>query len=284
MKKYLLLTLVLLNLSSSYGNDIDFTLSQYKIRQGETLKITINTNKDLKNAKLAFNNKKYEIFKENKNKYVSYLGISRKLKPKKYPIAIKGTIDKKPFYKRKAIIVLKGHFKKSIVKLKGKKRTLSKNYSAISKEASNISKILKSTRKDRLFTTFFKTPTKGKITTRFGAYREYNGVAKGKHAGVDYANKIGTRVFASNSGIVELSEFMDIHGHTIIIDHGWGIKTIYNHLHKRYVKKGDKVSQKTIIGEIGNTGISTGPHLHWGMSIQDIRVDPLFWLKKDFLY
>ena len=130
----------------------------------------------------------------------------------------------------------------------------------------------------------FILPTQGKFSSTFGAKRTYNGETQWQHVGLDIANIKGTPIVAPNSGKVVLIESLKEHGNTIIIDHGFGVLSVFNHMSKINVAKNQVVSKGDSIGEIGDTGIATGPHLHWGLSVQNVRVDPLFWINHTELY
>jgi murein DD-endopeptidase MepM/ murein hydrolase activator NlpD len=121
----------------------------------------------------------------------------------------------------------------------------------------------------------FSKPVNSIPTSAFGGIRNYNGIATLRHTGQDLQAVVGTPVLASASGRVVLSRLMDIHGNNIVIDHGWGIYSEYAHLSERYVVPGQFVLQGQIIGLSGNTGRSTGPHLHWEIAINGIWVNPL---------
>ncbi len=121
----------------------------------------------------------------------------------------------------------------------------------------------------------FIQPVKGRISGNFGGQRIMNGIKKSPHSGIDIAAKEGSPVAAASDGIVTLA-YPDLFysGNVIIIDHGFGLYTIYAHLKDMTVKRGDKVSQGDIIGHVGQTGRATGPHLHWGVSVNGTRVNP----------
>jgi hypothetical protein len=121
----------------------------------------------------------------------------------------------------------------------------------------------------------FIMPVKGVISTGFGASRVYDdGEAEWRHKGIDIAAKLGTPVAAANKGIVVISMEGTAYGNMIIIDHGGGLFTLYFHLSKRIAKKGDRVAKGDIIGEVGSTGLSTGPHLHFQTDLFRIPVNP----------
>lgn len=129
---------------------------------------------------------------------------------------------------------------------------------------------------ERLWDGKFLLPLKGVSTGgNFGRRRVLNGEARSPHSGVDFSAAAGTAVFASQSGKVMLAEELYYSGNTVVIDHGYGIFTMYCHLSKIGVAAGDNVSAGAEIGKVGATGRVTGPHLHWGLTIQHARVNGL---------
>lgn len=108
----------------------------------------------------------------------------------------------------------------------------------------------------------------------FGQLRIYNKTRQSVHAGVDIGAPWGEAVRASNAGRVVLASRLYLSGGTVIIDHGLGVFTFYCHFSKILVKRGDVVRKGQMIARVGNTGRSTGPHLHWAVRIRDVRVDP----------
>ncbi len=131
---------------------------------------------------------------------------------------------------------------------------------------------------------FFKNkfimPVNGIITGVYGSQRILNGKPRWPHYGIDIAAKKGTKIKSSGSGLVTMAE-NDLYytGGTIIMDHGHGISTIYSHLEKIMVKVGDEIKQGDIIGTVGSTGRSTGPHLDFRINWFQTRLDPMSVLK-----
>ncbi|MDH4128465.1 MAG: M23 family metallopeptidase [Spirochaetota bacterium] len=120
---------------------------------------------------------------------------------------------------------------------------------------------------------------KGKVS-RYGAYRVFRykgGIRRGYHRGLDIAKAAGTPLYAANHGIVVMSGKYKFRGNAVVIDHGGGIYSVHFHLSKIKVKKGMFVRKGKLIGYVGNTGISTGPHLHWEMRVDGTSVNPLSW-------
>ena len=127
---------------------------------------------------------------------------------------------------------------------------------------------------------FFKNqfimPVEGIISGVYGSQRILNGKPKWPHYGIDIAAKQGTMIKSSGSGVVTMAED-DLYytGGTIIMDHGHGISTIYSHLENVMVSVGDKINQGDIIGTVGSTGRSTGPHLDFRVNWFQTRLDPM---------
>tara|TARA_B100001248_G_scaffold133271_1_gene100041 strand:+ start:184 stop:972 length:789 start_codon:yes stop_codon:yes gene_type:complete len=126
------------------------------------------------------------------------------------------------------------------------------------------------------FTAKFIMPVEGIISGVYGSQRILNGKPKWPHYGIDIAAKKGTKIKSSGSGVVTMAED-DLYytGGTIIMDHGHGISTIYSHLENIMVNVGDEVKQGDIIGTVGSTGRSTGPHLDFRVNWFQTRLDPM---------
>ena len=122
----------------------------------------------------------------------------------------------------------------------------------------------------------FIMPVEGIISGVYGSQRILNGKPRWPHYGIDIAAKKGTQIKSSGSGIVTMAED-DLYytGGTIIMDHGHGISTIYSHLENVLVSVGDKINQGDIIGTVGSTGRSTGPHLDFRVNWFQTRLDPM---------
>ncbi len=118
-------------------------------------------------------------------------------------------------------------------------------------------------------------PVAGIITGVYGSRTLLNGEPRQPHLGVDINAPAGTPVKAAAAGVVSLAEpAMFFTGGTVILDHGYGLSTLYVHLQNVAVRVGDRVTQGEIIGEVGATGRATGPNLHWGLSWGEVRLDP----------
>jgi len=191
--------------------------------------------------------KKVAILNVIKNGRIIYRKFIR-IKPKKYPVS------------------------RITVKERKKTKDLLKR---IKEEYRLIRKVLSGYSPKKFTEKRFFLPVKyPEISTPFGAKRVINGKRRSIHWGVDFKAPKGTPVYSSLSGKVVLAKELFYTGKTVIIDHGLCLYTLYAHLSKIKVKESQNVKGGEIIGEVGSTGRSTGPHLHFGIYLCGERADP----------
>ncbi len=123
----------------------------------------------------------------------------------------------------------------------------------------------------------FKRPVPGRVTSPYGNRRVYRGLWQGTHRGIDLAGAEGSKVLAPAAGTVVLARMFTTLGGTAVVDHGLGIFSVYMHLSEFVAAEGARVAAGEVIAKVGQTGMVTGPHLHWGMVVNDVRVDPMEW-------
>jgi murein DD-endopeptidase MepM/ murein hydrolase activator NlpD len=125
-----------------------------------------------------------------------------------------------------------------------------------------------------LFTGAFGRPRDSAVTGQFGERRVFNGKKQSQHYGTDLAGAVGDPVLATNDGVVVLARDCFASGKSIAIAHGGGLFSVYFHLSGFDVRPGDRVRRGQPVGKIGATGRVTGPHLHFGIKVVDLYVDP----------
>jgi hypothetical protein len=127
----------------------------------------------------------------------------------------------------------------------------------------------------------FDLPSEGRFSSGFGLRRFLNNEPRQPHTGVDIAAPEGTPIAAPAAGsVIEIGDYF-FNGLTLVLDHGQGLVTMYNHLSRIDVTKGARVARGERIGAIGSTGRVTGPHLHWSVSLNNVRVDPALFLPRE---
>ncbi len=134
----------------------------------------------------------------------------------------------------------------------------------------------------RLWDGVFRQPLVGIVSAPYGQRRSYNGGPVGAcgHEGLDLATAQGTPIHAAAQGRVVFAGLTQVRGNMTVIDHGLGVFTAYYHQSEIDVKVGQMVEPGQVIGKVGTTGLSTGPHLHWSLWVNGEYVDPLQWTQK----
>ena len=125
------------------------------------------------------------------------------------------------------------------------------------------------------FLSGFAWPVKGRISGVFGSRRILGGKPRSPHSGLDVAAPRGTPIGAMADGVVALVHAdMFYTGMTVMIDHGHGLSSVYAHMGAVLVEKGQWIGRGEPIGHVGSSGRATGPHLHWGVSLFSVKLDP----------
>ena len=181
----------------------------------------------------------------------------------------KETVNKKVFKREYKIQRIDGLPENKVTPPESVYKRIKKENNAIGKARAINSNLI-------YFKDKFIMPVEGIISGVYGSQRILNGKPKWPHYGIDIAAKKGTMIKSSASGIVTMAED-DLYytGGTVIMDHGHGISTIYSHLENILVSVGDKINQGDIIGTVGSTGRSTGPHLDFRVNWFQTRLDPM---------
>jgi murein DD-endopeptidase MepM/ murein hydrolase activator NlpD len=153
------------------------------------------------------------------------------------------------------------------------------NYPGVEKEEKIIGTGIRTLSPRRLWSGDWILPSPGRFSTLFGERRIRNGRDVGRHRGLDIAAKTGVPVQAAADGRVMVAGSYRKHGGTVVLDHGMGVTSLYLHLSAIHARKGDTVQQGDLIGEVGETGVATGPHLHWSVYVHGTPVEPLLFCR-----
>lgn len=136
---------------------------------------------------------------------------------------------------------------------------------------------------DRTGTAVFELPLRSPLDQQteprsFGSRRVFNGESRDPHSGIDLSAPVGTEVYAADRGVVVIAAEHYFSGRSVFIDHGGELVTMYFHLDRIDVREGETVERGQVIGTVGATGRTTGPHLHFGARWHGARVDPVLLL------
>ena len=252
------------------------------VKQGEVCLMRAAGLKDLKSIEGEFQGIKIPMVLNPSGKfYEALLGIDMNAKPAKYQVRIRGR-DKggKEFSGAASLEVKKVSFKTQTLSLPPSMVDLDpKTLERVNGEAKRVEALFQRTRREKLWKGRFVQPVPGEISTPFGLRRVINRQNKSPHSGVDLRAEEGTPVLASNAGFVAIVDDLFFSGKSVILDHGQGIYSMYFHLSEILVLEGEKINKGDVLGQVGSTGRSTGPHLHWGIRIHGSKVDPFSLLR-----
>ena len=217
---------------------------------------------------------------EKKDHYVVVAGISLNQELKEpYKLSIKE--GKKKRYQ--TFHLEDKRYKKQYITIKNKRKVSPKkmDMKRINSESKRSRKALALYTPQKFVNLSMVKPVDVNISDDFGKRRYFNKKPRRPHSGVDMPAAVGTPIVSPLGGeIVEMGAFF-FNGNVIFIDHGLGLVSMYCHMSKFDVKKGERVKKGQKIGEVGKTGRVTGPHLHWGVSLNGAMVDPrLFFVNK----
>ena len=222
-----------------------------------------------------------EFFRIDENNYGSLLGIDLRLPAGTYPLKVEvSSPGNSPLTKRATVKVVDKDYGLQRLTLPEEMVTLDPaTLERVKKEGAKFSRLWYKQNPRRYWRGNFVRPVPGKLNTPFGLRRILNGEPRSPHSGVDLRAAEGEPIRAINHGkIVLVGEFY-FHGKAVVIDHGWGLYSMYFHLSQLNVSEGDFVGKNAVIGLAGSTGRATGPHLHWGVRLGGARVDPFALLR-----
>ena len=128
-----------------------------------------------------------------------------------------------------------------------------------------------------------RIPVDGGVhTSAYGSFREYPDGSRNHHDAEDIARRRGVPILAAADGVVALAKRQEMHGNAVLVDHGHKVISLYSHLQRIDVEVGQPVRAGDLLGSMGSTGRTTGPHLHWGVVVDEVAIDPMVWTEEDF--
>lgn len=222
---------------------------------------------------------------EKKRHYEALLSVPYERKPGSAKLVLvetersPGSSDTKPSFELDVPFKVKaGNYLSEVLHVDGsrvnpKKKSVLKR---IMKERQEVGQLYQQVTLQRYWDGPFRLPLEqSQVTSPFGTRRVYNGRLKSYHTGVDFKAKVKTPIYATAPGKVILAKELFYTGNTVILDHGYGVLTLYAHMSKFNVKKGQMLNDHDLIGLSGKTGRVNGPHLHWMAIVHNVRVNPL---------
>ena len=243
-------------------------------QQGQAFRVTIPDEPGIQAVEIQWQGKRV-VSVDTGAEWVAVVGVDLETKAGNYTgdlrITKNGAVERRPV----AVTVRSVKFPTEQLKVADQYVQLSKeNQDRANAEAAEITAIHNTITPEVFWSEPFVSPIPGVLGSNFGKRRVFNGESRNPHNGADLRATTGTPIRATNRGRIVLARDLFYTGNTVIVDHGMGIYTLYAHLSKIDVAKGDLVERSQVVGLAGATGRVTGPHLHWGARVQNARVDP----------
>ena len=253
----------------------------YEVSQGEALLVVVKPGTEFDRVEGDFDGIPLFFYEREEGGLAGIVGVDMAASPGPHPLRVQvkdgtGRVFERVFQ----VTVKKGDFMvqrltlpEEMVELQGEllQRVLEENRM--------VKEVYITIRSEKLWNDTFIRPVEGPITGGFGVRRIINAKPRSPHSGVDISAPAGTPVASCNNGIVVLARELYLCGKTIIIDHGFGLYSIYMHLSEMLVREGQWVRCGDVIGLVGATGRVTGAHLHWGVRLLGARIDPFSLLR-----
>lgn len=263
---------------AAFGSPLlEVTLDATTKRQGEFFVVTVSATSS--RPELRFDGRSYTMFLQENSSYRALVPLENLMTPGSYEVLLReGALEQKI-----SVEVMPNNLPVQEIRLDKKTAGLK----ATEEEITQVKQALGTLSELRMWSGRFSYPCNGRKSSPFGVRRSYNGApVSSYHKGIDIAVPEGTPVLSPADGEVVLTGYeagrFHLHGNTVVIDHGQGLLTIYLHMKTITVRKGAMLKKGDPIGTVGSTGISTGPHLHWGASLYGISVDPELFVRQEY--
>jgi murein DD-endopeptidase MepM/ murein hydrolase activator NlpD len=267
---------ILLLISHSWAINISIIPSAPK--QGDVILIRIKSSDDRTTPEGSFMGRKLKFFRAESGDFVALAGVDMRASSGEYRLEIS---DGKNILERD-IKIISGSFETQELSLPKNMVDLDpETLKRVKAELLRLTQLWSVLNDERLWDGRFIMPVRGAIISPFGARRIINGQERNPHSGIDIKAQEGEPVIAPNSGKVVLIDKQFFGGKTLVLDHGYGIYSMFFHLSTIAVSPDQQVEKGSIIGYVGATGRATGPHLHWGIRLHGLRINPLSLINLD---
>lgn len=262
------------------GHGVSLRLTTSTAAQGSLLEAEIRGAAQLAGLKAEWTGHELPLWVDAKYKGVQHtlLGVDLDQVPAKYDLKLTAPLPGGDSFACSVEISVKaGKF--PVEKLTVAKQFVEPNPEEVARanqERQHLREIFSTVTPERLWQGAFRVPLDGARNAKnFGRRRVLNGEPGSPHSGVDFPAAAGTPIHAAQRGRVVLAEELFFSGNTVVIDHGLGVYTFYGHMESLAVAVGDGLEKGALLGKVGATGRVTGPHLHWGLTVNQARVNPL---------
>lgn len=265
------------------GAKLEVETPKEAVVEGGVFFVSVSAPKEVTEASGLFQGRVIDFFPEGEpsddgafKRYGAIIGVEYGAQPGQTELALKFKMDGEVAEKRVSINVKAGDFPSEKLRVKPKFVTLGvAQKKQIARDRVVINRAYARKTLSKLWDPPAVMPIESDVTSVFGTSRVFNGKKETVHFGTDLRAPTGTPILAPMTGQVAVARFLFYTGNTVILDHGYGLFTIYGHMSKLNVKEGELVKKGSVMGLSGMTGRASGPHLHWGVNLHGTKVDPL---------
>lgn len=262
---------------SSASADFQAELSSSKTIDGSIVLVSLRLPVEIQQPVVQGHFENIDLpFFRNGEVYQSVLGVPYDHKPGLTQVQIRVGEGAQARTIAATLTIVRGNYESEVLKVQGSKVRPQnpKDLARIKIEQAEIGEVYSAVTLKKYWSGPFLLPVQAAFTSRFGTKRVYNGLQKSAHLGLDFKAPVGTPIMAAAPGKVVIAKDLFFTGNTVILDHGYGVLTLYAHMSKLNVKKGQEVKAGELLGLSGKTGRVTGPHLHWMAIVHKQKVNP----------
>ncbi|MGH2376256.1 MAG: M23 family metallopeptidase [bacterium] len=247
------------------------------VRQGRVAILAVSASVPMAQFTVRFAGRSWPLYRDGPATWRTILGTDPTTRPGRQTVTVEAiTTDGTRLVVRRSVTIVRVKFPERRITFDPDRQALLTKEN-VERERRLVGAALRVLHGERLWEDRFAFPAPGGVSSPYGVLSIYQGVVRGFHSGADFPVPEGTPVRASNHGTVRLAEPLPLSGNAVMIDHGMGVVTSYLHLSAISVTAGQHVQKGNLIGAVGSTGLATGPHLHWGLRVNGVRVDPVPW-------
>lgn len=274
--------MVLPSLAIAEVEEPEVQFSSNNLRPGDFIKIKVKAPGDAL-VKVRFLESAHDLWKNENNEFIGFLPVSYYNTPGEYQISVAVKTASLDWVKSYPLRILERNFSESRIFVPEITRKEILSDTSVNFDSKTTTEARREGIKSGvppLWEGAFIWPVKGKISTGFGRIRYVNQIDNGRHSGWDIVSSTGTPVMAVNRGRIIYAGNLYATGLTVMLYHGLNLFSSYCHLSTIAVKQGDLIQKGAVLGKVGSTGLSTGPHLHLTFRIDEVSVDPELFLEK----
>jgi len=275
---FLLAAVLILSSGTASARTMKVFWEPSSVRPGAVVAVKVQVPREVAAVDAVAGEERFPLLKTGDDEYLALVGIGLNYEGAIYPLDVYMSSIRRssPYYLRADLKLIEIDFGEQALSLPTGMVDLSReNLKRVQNDSGDLRAALAERFPERYWKQSFVMPVKGRTSTTFGVRRILNGQPRSPHSGTDIAAPRGTPVAAANSGVVTMVDDLYLTGWTVVVDHGWGVSTLYAHLDSVSARKGQLLKRGQTLGKVGSTGRATGPHLHFGAFVRGTKVDPV---------